>query len=157
AEEVLRIAPRGTGPWSQGMMVKLLCTIQAGNLEEFESLIGIATATAPAPSAVTPWALCVVIEIVLLDLLGRARVANHPLPVLGAGIATTGDQEPLAAAIFHAIGALRTAYAEQDPVKGLKHAEAYRDISEATGHRLYREVAKLFIGMNRWYLGALAG
>jgi hypothetical protein len=39
AEEVLRVAPRGSGPWSQGMLVKIVCSIQAGNLEEFVRLL----------------------------------------------------------------------------------------------------------------------
>jgi hypothetical protein len=153
AEEVLRIAPRGTEPWNQGLAAKLVCSIQAGNLEEFEALIGIAGATTPAPGAVRTWTLCLAIGVLLLDLVGRARVATPLLQGVGPVAAAAGD-EPIAAAIFHAVSAFRLAYAEEEPRQGLEHAEAFRRIAEATGHKLFCENAKLYIGMNRGYVGA---
>jgi hypothetical protein len=49
------------------------------------------------------------------------------------------------------------AYAEEDPMRGLEHGETLSRISETTGQRRFVELAKHFIGMNRWCLGALAG
>jgi tetratricopeptide (TPR) repeat protein len=157
AEEVLRVAPRGSGPWSQGMLVKLVFSIQAGNLDELVTLLGIAGATLPAPDAVTPWATCVATGIFLFDHLGRVRAAKHFLDELAAGVRSAGDDAPTASVLFHAILTIRMAYAEEDPMKGLEHGETLLAISEATGQRRFAELAKNFIGMNRWCLGALAG
>ena len=157
AEEVLRVAQPGSGPWSQGMLIKNICSIQAGNLDEFVTLLGVTGETSPAPGAVTPWALCVATGIFLLDLLGRSRAANHLVHKLAAAVRAAGDQEPIASAFFYVILAIRMAYAEDAPMTGLEHAETFLHISEAVGHRRNVELAKNFIGMNRWYLGALAG
>lgn len=156
AEEVLRVAPQGSGPWSQGMLVKMVCTIQAGNLEELMTLLGVAGETSPAPDAATPWAICVATGIFLLDLLGRTHAANHLLHKLTAGVRAAGDHEPIALALFHSILAIRMSYAEDDPMQGLEHAETFSRLSEAMGQRRFVELAKNFLGMNRWCLGALA-
>ena len=58
---------------------------------------------------------------------------------------------------FYAILATRMAYAEEDPMKGLEHAETLLRLSETTGQRRYVGLAKTYIGMNRWCLGALDG
>ena len=157
AEEVLRAAQRGSAPWSQGMLVKVVYSIQAGNLEEFVTLLGIVGETSPAPGAATPWAICVATGIYLLDLLGRTRAANHLLHQLAAGVRAAGDQEAIATSFFYVILTLRMAHAEEDPMKGLEHGETFLHMSEAMGHRRNIELAKNFIGMNRWCLGALAG
>jgi serine/threonine protein kinase/tetratricopeptide (TPR) repeat protein len=157
AEEVLRVAPRGSGPWSQGMLLKIVSSIQAGNLDEFLALLELVGDTSPAPDAATPWAICVATGIFLLDLLGRTHAANHLFEKLTAGIRTVGDHEPMATVLFHSILAIRMSYAEEDPMKGLAHGETLLRLSEATGQRRFGELAKNFIGMNRWCLGVLAG
>jgi tetratricopeptide (TPR) repeat protein len=157
AEEVLRVAPRGSGPWSQGMLVKIVHSIQAGNIEEFATLLDLAGQTSPAPDAATPWTLCVATGIFLLDLLGRTREANHLLDKLTASVRSADDHEPIALVLCHAIFAIRMSYAEEDPVKGLEHGEALSRLSETVRHRRFVELAKNFVGMNRWCLGALAG
>jgi eukaryotic-like serine/threonine-protein kinase len=157
ADEVLRVAPRGTGPWCQGMLLKIVHSLQAGNLDEFVTLLGVAGDTSPAPGAATPWVICIGTGIYSLDLLGRAREADRLLDELGAVARTTGDHEPIALAIFHCMLTLRIAYAAEDPIKGLEHGETFLHISETIGHRRHVGLAKNFIGMNRWFLGALAG
>jgi hypothetical protein len=157
AEEVLRVAPRGSAPWSQGMLVKIVSSIQAGNLDEFVTLIGMAGETSPAPGAATAWAICVATGIFLLDLMGRTRAANHLFHMLTEGLHTAGDAEPMARVIFHVILALRMSYAKDDPMKGLEHAETLARLSETVGQRRFVELGKNFIGMNRWCLGALEG
>jgi eukaryotic-like serine/threonine-protein kinase len=157
AEEVLRVAPRGSAPWSQGMLVKMVSTIQAGNLDGFVALLGMAGETVPAPGAATPWAICVATGIFLLDLLGRTRAAHHLFQLLTEGLRPAGDDEPMARVIFHIILALRMSYAEDDPMKGLEHAETLARLSETVGQRRFVELGKNFIGMNRWCLGALEG
>lgn len=156
AKEVLRVAQQGSAPWSQGMLVKTVCSIQAGNLEEFMALLETTGETSPAPGAATPWAVCVATGIYLLDLLGRTPAANHLLHKLTAEVRTAGDHEPMASVLFHAILAVRMSYANEDPMKGLEHGEALSRIAEAVGQRRFVELAKNFIGMNRWCLGALA-
>jgi tetratricopeptide (TPR) repeat protein len=156
ADEVLRVAPPGAGPWSQGMLLKMVVTIQSGNVDEFVRLLGVAGDTEPAPGAATPWAVCIATGVYLLDLLGRSHDSDRLLEKLDAVVRAAGDHEPIALALYHAILALRMAYAEEDPLKGLESGAALLRISESTGQRRYLELAKSFIGMNRWFLGALA-
>ncbi|HWO26548.1 MAG TPA: protein kinase [Kofleriaceae bacterium] len=156
AEEVLRVEQRGTGPWSQGMLIKIVHSVRAENLTEFEILLRMAGETPPAPDAAAPWTLCVATGIFLLDLLGRLRASAHLLQVLATAIRSAGDREPIASSVFHSFLSLRMAYAEEDPMKGLEHGETVAHISGTTGQRRFAEVAKIFIGMNRWHLGALA-
>jgi tetratricopeptide (TPR) repeat protein len=155
AEEVLRVAPRGSGPWSQGMLVKIVCSIQSGDLAEFLALLTIAGQTSPAPDAASPWAICVATGIFLLDLLGRTRAASHLLEKLVAGIRTAGEPEPMASVLFHSILTIRMSYAEENPMQGLEHGEALSRIAGTMGQRRFVELGKIFIGANRWCLGAL--
>jgi tetratricopeptide (TPR) repeat protein len=157
ADEVLRMAPPGSGPWSQGMLVKVVSSIQAGKLDEFVMLLGTAGGTPPAPGAATPWAICIATGIYLLDLLGRSRDANRLLNELAATGRIAGDQEPIAAALYHCILGIRMSYADEDPSQGLAHAVTLADISETMGQRRFVDIAKNLIGMNRWCLGVLAG
>jgi len=157
AEEVLRVAQRGSGPWSQGMLVKIVCSIQAGKLEEFVTLLGIAGATRPARDAATPWAICVATGIFLFDILGRTGEANHLLRGLTENVTAVGEHEPMALVLFHSILTIRMTYAEEDPMKGLEHGEQLSLLAETMGQRRFVELGKNFVGMNRWCLGALAG
>jgi tetratricopeptide (TPR) repeat protein len=157
AEEVVRVAQPGTGPWSQGMLVRMLCSLQAGKFDEFRALVGVAVSTSPAPNAATPWVLCVATGIFMLDLVGLCRAATDLLQEVAAVVRTAGDDEPIAATVFHAARAVRTAYAEEDPMKGLEAGMTLAQISESTGQSRYTELSKNVIGMNRWCLGALPG
>ncbi|HWO25345.1 MAG TPA: hypothetical protein VNO30_41680 [Kofleriaceae bacterium] len=157
AEEVLRIAPPGTGPWSQGMLLKIVKSLQAGDLAEFEALLEQAGATPPAPGAAFPWSLCIAVGTFLLDVLGRVRAANALLEVLAACVRAASEQEPHAAMVYLSLLTTRTAYAHEEPLRGLEDGIAYLQLSEAVGQRRYVELAKYAIGMNRWYLGAFEG
>ncbi|HWO27050.1 MAG TPA: protein kinase [Kofleriaceae bacterium] len=157
AEEVMRLAQPGTGPWSQGMLIKILCNLQAGKIDEFMTLLGIVGETQPAPDAATPWATCAATGIFLLDLMGITRKASQLLQVLAANVRASGEREPILPVIHHAILTTRKAFADDDPMQGLEHAEALFRSAEAVGQRRFMEYAKTLIGMNRWYLGLLEG
>ncbi|HWO26549.1 MAG TPA: protein kinase [Kofleriaceae bacterium] len=157
AEEAVQIAPRGAAAWSQGLAIKVMHSLVAGKLEELMALLALAGETEPAPGAVSPWTLCLCAGVSLLDLLGRFRAAHQLLQKLTAGVRAAGDQEPIAAAQVHGLQAARMAYAEEDPMQGLVHAEAYSRLAQAIGHRRYVEYAKIVIGTNLWCLGAFAG
>ncbi|HWO26538.1 MAG TPA: protein kinase [Kofleriaceae bacterium] len=157
AEEVLQVAQPGIGPWSQGILLKTICSIHTGNIEELVRLLAVAGETTPTPDAVLPWSFCIANGVNLLDVLGRIPAANHLMDRLTAGVHTAGDSQSAALVLFHGILALRMAYAAEDPMQGLEHAKIFGHVSETMGQRRYMEVAKNFIGMNRWCLGALAG
>jgi eukaryotic-like serine/threonine-protein kinase len=157
AEELLQVTPRGTRPWSQGMLFKLVHSIQTGKVDEFVRLLGIAGETTPAPGAAAPWAACIATGIFLLDLMGSARAASQLLQEFAAGVRTATEDDPLASTILHAIFAVRTGYAEEDPMLGLEHAETLARVSEQTGQRRYIAFGKNLTGMYRWCLGALPG
>src|SRR6185503_16396840 len=137
--------------------VKVVSSLQAGKLEEFEALLETAAETSPAPGAVTLWATCVATGIFLFDLLGRSPAATHLLEKLASGVRAGGEQEPIALTILQAILAVRTTYADEDPMKGLEHAETLLHLAQTTGQRRYIAFAKNLIGMTRWCLGILGG
>ncbi|HWO17831.1 MAG TPA: protein kinase [Kofleriaceae bacterium] len=156
AEEVLRDAPRGSGPWSQGMMAKVIGSLQAGEPAACVALLETVGATEPAPGAAPSWSLCVALGVFLLDLQGRVRVASALLEQLGARVRDLGEGEPLASGFFHGTLAHRLAYVEADPLQGLDHAAAYLRISETLGYTRWAANAKVLVGMNHWCLGAHA-
>jgi hypothetical protein len=157
AQEVLRVAQPGTGPWSQGMLLTIVYSLQVGMLDEFEAQIDVVAESRPVPGAATPWSLCIGTGIYLLDLLGRPRGAERLLGVLAEVARDRGADEPAAPALWHCMRSLRVASAEDDPRQGLEDGEAFRRISETMGHRRHVGLATSFIGMNRWYLGAFEG
>jgi eukaryotic-like serine/threonine-protein kinase len=157
ADEVMRIAPPGTGPWSQGLLVKIVSSLQAGNSSEFEALLETAGATPPAPGAAFPWSLCMAVGVFLLDVLGRVRAANALLEAFTACVRAVGEEEPHASMVHLSLLTTRTAYAEEEPMRGLEDGLKYLQLSEAVSQRRYVELAKYAIGMNRWYLGVLEG
>lgn len=137
------------------MLTKITHSVRAGNIAEVEALLRMVGETSPAPNALSPWTICIAAGVALLDLLGRLRTTSPLLQVLAANVRAAGDREPIASSHLHSFLAYRTAYAEEEPMEGLKHAETSEHISRATGQRRFVEVAKLLIGVNRWYLGAL--
>jgi tetratricopeptide (TPR) repeat protein len=157
AEELVRVAERGSAPWSQGMVVKQLCSIQGGNDVEFVAMLGVLGETTPLPEAAGPWALGVLTGIYMLDLLGRCRDADSLIEKVAAVVRTVGDREPMASVLFHGVVAARIAYAEENPSKAIEHGEALSELAAAMGHVRFSETAKLMAGMNRWYLGVVEG
>jgi eukaryotic-like serine/threonine-protein kinase len=156
AEEVTRDAPRGSGPWSQGMMVKAIGSLQAGALDECVALLETVAATSPPPGEAAPWALCIALGIFLLDHQGRVRVAEPLLHQLGAGIRDLGGDELLASGFFHGTLAYRSVYVDEDPLQGLSHGAECLRISETLGYTRWAANGKVLVGMNHWCLGALA-
>ncbi|HWO17829.1 MAG TPA: protein kinase [Kofleriaceae bacterium] len=156
AEEVLQVAPRGSGPWCQGMFLKIIYSLQVGALDELVALLEVASETRPAPGAVTHWAISIANGIIMLDLLGRAPTANQFLRGYAARVHTLGEAELLAQAFLHGVLACRLAYAEEDPTQGVLHAERYLHLARIANHRRYAADATIYVGMNRWYLGAAA-
>jgi tetratricopeptide (TPR) repeat protein len=139
------------------MLVQLVRTLATGDLEEFARQAELVAQTTPAPGAASIWALCVATGIFLLDLMGCARRAEHLLQAFTAGHQLVGAAEPGATVYFHAVFSARMAYAEEDPLQGLVHSEAKARTSRMMGQRRYVEIAKIFIGIHRWYLGILPG
>lgn len=138
------------------MLIKIIHSVRAENLMDFEALLGILRETSPALGAAAPWVMCTTAAVYLLDLMGRPRAADHLLQVLAAGVRAAADHEPITPVPWHFFLALRVVYANEDPMKGLEHGEAASRYSMGIGHVPNMELAKCIIGMIRWFLGALA-
>ncbi len=140
---MLRVAQRGTGPWLQGMLVKFMYSLQAGDLEEFEMLLGIVGETSPAPDAASTWALSIATGVFMPDRIGRLHGVAHYLQALSAVARDGRARQPIASTIFHAIVAARTAYAEEDPMKALEHGEAIAPVHGDRSQTLHRDLEEL--------------
>jgi hypothetical protein len=154
AEELLRSAPRGSLPWTQGMYPYIEGSLMAGRMDDLQTALDLLRVVDPAPEAVGRMALLYIAAVCILDLLGRVpegtTLAKRFSEVLGA----TGDREPLARFWWHTLIAMRAAYAHEDPWTALVHTEEIQPIYDAIGgERLFLNL-ELFRGINPWFLGA---
>src|SRR5262249_54434078 len=117
---------------------------------EFRALLGTLGATKPALEAGGPWAVCAATGIYMLDCLGHSRDVGGLIEEFGA-VART---DPSALASFHGISALRSSYAEENLSKAVYHGEMTSEVSTMMNRERGVGIAKITIGMNRWYLGA---
>ncbi|AKT38330.1 uncharacterized protein CMC5_024750 [Chondromyces crocatus] len=151
-EEVVRLAPRGSMPWVQGMFARSTIAIQAGRIAEMSATLELLRETSPSRDAEGLLAVALGFGACQLDLLGRIREADDLTERLAA-IAGSSERDPLASMFWHATAAFRSAYVKNDPWGAIAPAEALRDRALATGHRSMLGVAHMLLGMSRGLLG----
>ncbi|HEX7838412.1 MAG TPA: AAA family ATPase, partial [Kofleriaceae bacterium] len=155
-EELLRLAPRGSVPWAQGMLAYHAGMLRAGRIDELLAAIERLHDVTPAPGAAGATSLALLSGAYFLDMFGRVPQATaleqSLLPIARA----RGDQEPLAQLWWHSAGATRAAYAHDDPWAALLHGAANQKIFDTIGGEFLSVSMRLQRGMNQWYLGALA-
>jgi len=154
AAELVHSTPPGSLPWAQAVLLYLAGLLAAGRMEDLWATIDALRAALPVPEAVPRMVLAYVTTINILDNLGRvsegAALVNRVASVLGPEEA----RGPRAQFWWNLIPALRAAYADEDPWRGLTHSAAMRASYEAAGgERMFLSI-HLFSGLNLWFLGA---
>jgi tetratricopeptide (TPR) repeat protein len=156
AEEVLRLATPGSVPWGQAISAYNTGLLRAGRIEELLASIARLHDVTPTPDGVGSTSFALFLGVMFLDLLGHVRQGTALeasfLPIVRA----RGDQEPLARRWWHSTVANRASYAHDDPWAALQHTAALQDLFGAVGSELVFVFVQLHLGMNQWYLGALA-
>jgi eukaryotic-like serine/threonine-protein kinase len=156
AEELLRLAPRGSVPWAQGAFAKIGATIQAGRIEEFMATLRVVQEADPSPDAAGPLSLAVSAGAYVLDFLGRVREADAVVERLAEIACAAADRQSLALMAWNGFMSVRNAYAHEDPFCALQCADTTVAIAETINFRRMIISAQMLQGMNQWFLGALA-
>ena len=155
-EELLRLAPRGSVPWGQGLLASNLGMLLAGRIEDLLASIDWLRDVTPAPDAAGWMSLVLLSGIVILDFFGRVRQGTALEQSFLAHVRARGDQEPFARVWWHTAMGTRSSYAHDDPWAALEHGAAIQPIFDAIGGEIIFVDMQVLRGMNQWYLGALA-
>jgi len=156
AEELMRLAPRGSIPWAQAVQAYYAGLLLAGRIPDLLASIALLREVDPAPEAVGRMALVLLNGIWNLDNLGQVREGTALEERFSAIVRSTGDREPMTVFWWNVLIGMRTSYAHEDPWIGLQHCDAIQAIFDATGNELVFLNMQLFRGMNFWYLGEYA-
>jgi tetratricopeptide (TPR) repeat protein len=152
AEEIVDVAPRGSAPWVQGMLILQIGSLQTGKLDDFLKTMHRLVEIEPSPAAAAPLGLAFLTGGFLLDHLAMLREADTVVERLAALARTFEDSMPVQC-YWHCSLGLRAGVRE-DPASGLSHAMTATAIAAAMDHRRYMAGGRVFENMQRWFLGA---
>jgi hypothetical protein len=155
AEELLRLATPGSVPWGQAMIAYNAGMLRAGRVEEVRASIARLHDVTPAPDGAGATSLVLFLGVMFLDMLGQVREGTALEESLLRIVRARGDQEPLVRRYWHTTVADR-AHAYDDPWTALQHTMALHELFKTIGGELIFVSVQLHLGMNQWYLGALA-
>jgi hypothetical protein len=154
AEELSRVAARGSRPWVQGMCAKLNAAMHAGRLEQFFDTLGALGQIDATEDTAGPLSFGLATGMYLLDLNGQINVTNTYAKRLAIVAQATEDREPLASILWHIVCGARIGYAGKDPFGAFEHSNTVVTIAGSVGHGRYIGIGQLFQSMNLWLLGA---
>jgi eukaryotic-like serine/threonine-protein kinase len=159
AEEVMRLAERGSVPWARGAASKIVGALRDGKIDDLLETLQMFRAIVPAPEAVNALVLAATTGVFVLDVLGRIKESNEVMDLIERFCEVIGpvrEQRSIAAAHWRVNSAVRDSYAKEDPWSSLEHARAALRICEELHHTALVTFARGCHGMSLWYLGALA-
>jgi eukaryotic-like serine/threonine-protein kinase len=155
ADELMRSTPPGSVPWAKAINVYIEGMMVAGRIGELVTTIAQLGEITPAPEAVGRMALAFLSGISVLDGLGKVPEGTTAEARFFAVIRPTEGRDLLARFWWNLAIAMRSSYAHDDPWTALQHSEAIQVIYDVIGGELFFLSMRLFVGLNRWYLGAL--
>jgi tetratricopeptide (TPR) repeat protein len=153
AEELLRIAERGSAPWVQALFVKLAWAVQAGETAAFAEILRELMTVEFQLDAMDHASLTMGMASYLLDLHGDIRQAEAVAERLDMLVLPIADSAPTAAVIASVFSSLRCAYVKEDPWTGLLRARSGEALCRAIGCERYLLGSQLSIALNAWCLG----
>ena len=154
AEELMRSTPPGSVPWAKAINVYIEGMMVAGRIGDLVATIAQLGEITPAPEAAGRMALAFLSGISVLDGLGKVPEGTAAEARFFAVVRPTEDRDLLARFWWNLAIAMRGSYAHDDPWTALQHSEAIQPIYDVIGGELFFLSMRLFVGMNRWYLGA---
>jgi hypothetical protein len=162
-EELMRAAPRGSVPWTQGLIAYiqgLLAssegTALAGRTGELKAAIGLLRDIDPAPDAIGRLTFAFLASICILDNLGDIAEGTALEQRFQAILGAADVREPLARFWWNVLLGLRASYAHEDPWLGFRHSDENQAIFDVIGGEGLLLNTQLFRAVNLWYLGASA-
>jgi hypothetical protein len=159
AEEVMRLAPRGSVPWARGAASKIVAALHAGKIDDLLETLQLFRPIVPAPDAVNALCLAATTGVFVLDVLGRIEESNEVMDLMERFCEVVGpirEQRSIAALLWRVNKAIRDSYAKGDPWSGLEQALVALRICEELHHTVLHTMARGSRGMSLWHLGAMA-
>jgi hypothetical protein len=159
AEEVMRLANRGSVPWARGAASKIVGALHAGKIDDLLETLELFRDIVPAPDAVNALVLAANTGVFVLDVVGRIEESNEVMGLIERFCEVIGpvrEQRSIAAALWRIDKAVRVPYTDEDPWSSLEHALAALRICEQLQHTVLLTFARGCRGMSLWYLGAMA-
>jgi tetratricopeptide (TPR) repeat protein len=155
-EEVMRVAAPGSAPWAQAASAKLVGAVHLDKHEEFMVTLERVKEVEPSPDAIFPITLALINGILVLDAWGQLNDAEAIFQRCHAIVDSLAAREPIAAGLLGTIHGLRDAYAHEDPWAGLQQARVAKALFREANHHRGAAISQAYLGMNLWFLGALA-
>jgi tRNA A-37 threonylcarbamoyl transferase component Bud32/tetratricopeptide (TPR) repeat protein len=155
-EDALRLAVPGTEPWARAVTAKLAIALRDGQSDAAIELIGMLQSVDPAPDALVSIVVAINFGGFILNRWARFALVEHGLQRVHAIVEPVADREPVARGWMHMGHVAIEPWAHEDPWTGLQHAQAARASFREANHRQNALLAQLLVGMNLWFLGALA-
>lgn len=154
AEEVMRLAPPGSGPWAQGVLAKLMDTMYHGRREQFLAAVAALKDVMPAPDAIVPVGVALNYAAFYLAAGGQVAIAERFLQRIHAIIEPIADREPMALGLGYVADAYLSVYAKEDIGTSWARVKGAKDRMMEAGYRRGTDIARMFTGMVLWLLGA---
>jgi tetratricopeptide (TPR) repeat protein len=154
AEELMRLAPRGSVPWAQAVNAYNAGTLLTGATGDLLASIALLREVDPTPDAVGKMSLTFVNGIYILDFLGKVAEGSALEERFFTVVQSAGERELLARFWWNTLVGLRASYAHEDPWNALQHSDAIQAIFDTIGSEQIFLNMQLFRGLNLWYLGA---
>jgi hypothetical protein len=155
AEELVRIAARGSAAWLQGMLIQCLAAMVTGRIDEALAHIGELRRVTVVAEAATTLASVLISIAVLLHMVGGIGEADALVARLQVLAQTFGEQEPVVAMIHHTLAWAQAGIGE-DPYGSLEHARACEALARRHGHLRLECLGRIASVMSAWYLGVTA-
>jgi len=157
AEELLRVAPRGSIPWLQAMLAYLQYMLVTHRIEDFMAALEVLRAVEPAPNAMGKIALTYLVGVFTLDNIGQVPMGTALAKRFTETIMQSGAHEQTARFWWNFALGMRAFNAHEDPWRTFQHCDALEAICATIGGGdVYAITQQLVRGLSYWYLGAPA-
>jgi hypothetical protein len=147
AQELMRVAPRGGGPWAQGMLARVLGALMTGQSGEIPGLIAELSGVQVTAATLRPMGLAYNAMTIALDAAGRRGDATAMVEqfarLVGAELA--GELQARFWRVM--LGEARFAFVQEDPWAGLASCAALDALQPALGSERIALVAEMVRGM----------
>lgn len=154
AEEVMRLAAPGSGPWAQGALAKLMETMYHGKREPFLATVAALKDVTPAPDAIVPVGIALNYAAFYLAAGGQVAAAERFLQRIQAITEPLADREPMALGLGYVADAYLSVYAKEDIGTSWARVKSAKPRLMEAGYRRGTDIARMFTGMVLWLLGA---
>jgi tRNA A-37 threonylcarbamoyl transferase component Bud32 len=155
-EQAMRLAAPGSMSWARAVTAKLAVALREGQSDAFIKLVRMLLTVEPAADAVVSIVIAINFAGMVLNRLGRFALVEDCVQRVHAIVEPVASREPVARGWMHMGHVAIEPWANEDAWTGLQHAEAARACFREANHRQNGLLAQLLVGMNLWFLGALA-